>query len=114
VPMFDTFTQNYTPPENEYVSALFAAIPRSLCSTRSLCKGRMDPRSAGEKQCVRGSGGSGCIVDHRSRGDQRQRPLGDVGREIRERTEPWDGGTKTKAAPAGCTGHREIPFLYTA
>ena len=25
--MFDTFTQNYTPPENEYVSALFAAIP---------------------------------------------------------------------------------------
>lgn len=25
--MFDTFTQNYTPLGNEYVSAIFAAIP---------------------------------------------------------------------------------------
>lgn len=31
--MFDTFTQNYTPLGNEYVSAIFAAIP-GRCALR--------------------------------------------------------------------------------
>jgi hypothetical protein len=85
--MFDTFTQNYTPPENEYVSALFAAIPGHYTPQDPSVRAGWIPEALERNNAYAALEAADALF-HRFRGDRRQRPLGDVGREIRERTEP--------------------------